>query len=348
MLDRTTGIVVAGAGSIGCYAGGCLALAGRVVTLLARPRIVDAVQADRLAIADLDGGERKPGQSALRAVVDPAAAFTGAALVLVTVKSGDTAEMAELIARHAPPDATVVSLQNGTGNAARLRQSLVGTQRVVAGMVPFNVVQDETPDGRVVFRRTTSGEVHVETGVPGLVELLNVESFEVAAAADMAAVQWGKLVLNLGNAVNALSGLPLAEQLADRRWRLILAAQIDEALAVMHRAGIKPVAIGALRPALLPYVLRLPDFLFRMLARRMIAVDPKARSSTLQDLDRGRRTETDEFQGAIVRLAGEVGTTAPLSQRILECIREAEAVGKGSPHLAPDDLMPRRQSPSNS
>ena len=330
---------MAGAGSIGCYAGGSLALAGRPVTLLARPRIVDAVAAGRLAVADLDGSERKPRASALRAIADPAAAFAGAGLVLVTVKSGDTAEMARLVAGHAPPDATVVSLQNGTGNAALLRQSLLPTQRVVAGMVPFNVVQDETPDGRMVFRRTTSGEVRVEDGVPRLVDLLNVEGLQVASAADMSAVLWGKLILNLGNAVNALSGLPLAEQLADRRWRLILAEQMDEALMVMRRAGIRPLAVGALRPALLPYVLRLPDFLFRLLARRMISVDPKARSSTLQDLDRGRRTETDEFQGAIVRLAAEVGMTAPLSQRILDHIRAAEAAGEGSPRLAPDALM---------
>ena len=342
MLDRTTGIVVAGAGSIGCYAGGCLALSGRAVTLLARPRIIDAVQAGRLAIADLDASERKPARSALKAVADPAAALAGAGLVLVTVKSGDTAEMAKLVASHAPADATVVSLQNGTGNAALLRQSLLSSQRVVAGMVPFNVVQDEQPDGHVVFRRTTSGEVHVEAGVPGLVDLLNVEGFQVASAADMTALLWGKLVLNLGNAINALSGLPLAEQLADRRWRLVLAAQMDEALAVMRRAGIKPVAVGPLRPALLPYLLRLPDFLFRLLARRMIAVDPKARSSTLQDLDRGRRTETDEFQGAIVRLAGEVGMTAPLSRLVLERIRAAEAAGKGSPRLSPEDLTPPR------
>ena len=209
-------------------------LSGRAVTLLARPRIVDAVQAGGLAIADLDGGERKPGHSALRAIADPAAAFAGAGLVLVTVKSGDTVEMAKLVARHAPADATVVSLQNGTGNAALLRQSLPPTQRVVAGMVPFNVVQDETPDGPLVFRRTTSGEVHVEAGVPGLVDLLNVEGFQVAPAADMSAVMWGKLILNLGNAINALSGLPLVEQLADRRWRLVLAAQMEEALAAMR------------------------------------------------------------------------------------------------------------------
>ena len=154
----------------------------------------------------------------------------------------------------------------------------------------------------------------------------------------MNAVLWGKLVLNLGNAINALSGLPLAEQFADRRWRLVLAAQIDEALAVMRACAIRPAAIGALRPALLPFVLRLPDFLFRMLARRMIAFDPEAKSSTLQDLERGRRTETDEFQGAIIRLAEQSGMPAPLTRLVLDRIRAAEAEGKGSPHLSPDEF----------
>src|SRR5919198_1639728 len=147
MLDRTTRIAVAGAGSIGCHAGGCLALAGRSVTLLGRQRLAEAIGSNGLAIVDLDGTERKLTPSAIAVAIDPAEAFKDAGLVLVTVKSGDTAEMAGLIARHAPPDATVVSLQNGTGNAALLRKHLPATQRVVAGVVSFNVVQDQTAEG---------------------------------------------------------------------------------------------------------------------------------------------------------------------------------------------------------
>lgn len=338
MLDRTTRIAVAGAGSIGCHAGGCLALAGRSVTLLARQRLAEVIGKDGLTIIDLDGRGRKLAPSAIAAAVDPAKALKDAGLVLVTVKSGDTAEMAGLIARHARLDATVVSLQNGTQNAALLRQHLPATQRVVAGVVSFNVIQDQAADGAPVFRRTTDGEVLVEAGVPGLIELLTVEGLPVASAADMTAVLWGKLILNLTNAINALSGLPLVEYLSDRRWRMILAAQIEEALAAMRAAGINPAKVGALRPALLPFLLRLPDFLFRIVARRMLTVDPKAKPSTLQDLERGRKTETDEFQGAIVRLAEQVGTAAPLSRLVLRHIRAAEKAGKGSPRLTPQDF----------
>ena len=235
MLDATTRIAVAGAGSIGCYAGGCLALAGRAVTLLARPRIVDAVGKTGLPSPISTAASASSAPSALAAIADPAAAFAGAGLVLVTVKSGDTAEMAELIARHAPPDATVVSLQNGTGNADT---SAAIAARPRSAWSPAwcrstsSRMNRRTGTGR--FGARTSGEIHVEAGVPGLVDLLERRGLPVAPAADMTAVLWGKLVLNLGNAINALSGLPLAEQLADRRWRLILAAQMDEALAVMR------------------------------------------------------------------------------------------------------------------
>ncbi|CCV10066.1 2-dehydropantoate 2-reductase (fragment) [Mesorhizobium sp. STM 4661] len=227
-------IAIAGAGSIGCYAGGCLALAGRKMVLLARPRIEDALRKDGLRVSDLDGRDRHIAPEALTVTADPVAAMSGADIVLVTVKSGATEDMAALIAAHAHPDAMVVSLRNGVSNADRLRAGLAG-RRVFAGMVPFNVVQ--SPGGELPFRvhRASEGKVMIEEGAAGLVDLLNVDGFAVTTHGDMKAVQWGKLLMNLNNALVALSGLPLATELSDRRWRLILAGQIEEAFR--HRAG---------------------------------------------------------------------------------------------------------------
>ncbi|MEO5755541.1 MAG: 2-dehydropantoate 2-reductase [Mesorhizobium sp.] len=327
-------IVVAGAGSIGCYAGGCLALAGRPVILLARPRIEAALLQGGLRVTDLEGRDRviKPG--ALVVTADPAAALQKADVVLVTVKSGATQDMAALIAAHARPDAVAVSLQNGVDNADRLRAMLPG-RRVLAGMVPFNVVQ--SPDGEMPLRvhRASDGKVMIEDGEGGLAALLGVDGFAVETHADMKAVLWGKLLMNLNNALVALSGLPLAAELADRRWRLILAGQIEEALAAMKASRIEPARIAGLRPALLPKVLRLPDWLFKLLARRMLAIDPEARSSMWDDLQRGRATEIDDLQGAIQRLAEKAGTPAPLVVRIMTLVRKAEQEKRGSPGLAP-------------
>ncbi|PSJ57850.1 2-dehydropantoate 2-reductase [Pseudaminobacter soli (ex Li et al. 2025)] len=337
MVDKDSQIVIAGAGSIGCYAGGCLALAGRKVRFLCRPNIEAKLRAGGLRVSDLDGRNRLLDAGVVHGTTDPAEALTDANVVLVTVKSGATEEMAELIAAHARSDAVVVSLQNGVDNVGRLTAQL-GSRWVLAGMVAFNVVQKN--NGKPVHvHRATEGAALIENVVPGLAELLDVDGFAVRTHADMRAVLWGKLLFNLNNALVALSGLPLATELADRRWRLILARQIDEALAVLKAASIKPGRIGGLRPALLPKILRLPDWLFRLVARRMLMVDPEARASMWDDLERGRPTEIDEFQGKIMQLAQETGTPAPLTARIMALVETAEAAEAGSPQLSPEQVL---------
>ncbi|SFP82602.1 2-dehydropantoate 2-reductase [Mesorhizobium sp. NFR06] len=343
MASEASTIAIAGAGSIGCYVGGCLALAGRKVVLLGRGRVVETMRQGGLRVSDLDGRDRRVEAQAISATDDPATALRDADIILVTVKSGGTAEMAKLIAAHGRPDAVVASLQNGVDNADRLRAGLPGRQ-VLAGMVMFNVVQ--SPDGEVPFRvhRASQGEVMIDGGIDGLADRLDVDGLAVEARADMKAVQWGKLLMNLNNALVALSDLPLARQLADRRWRVILAGQIDEALAAMKAAAVAPARITGLPPSLLPKVLRLPDWLFGLLARRMLAIDAQARSSMWDDLKRGRPTEIDELQGAVIRLARQTGTPTPINERVMALVRQAEAGKRGPPGLTPDAVNPGPRS----
>jgi 2-dehydropantoate 2-reductase len=340
--DLTPRIVVAGAGNIGCYVGGCLALAGRNVTLLLRPALADAIGRHGLRISDLDGADRTLPSPALALATEPGVALAAAQIVLLTVKSGATADMAALIARHAPAEAIVISLQNGVGNADVLRTQLSPAQRAVAGMVPFNVVQSRSDGDRPRFHRATSGTVLIAAGVPGLHEVLNVPGAPVREHADMTGVLWGKLLLNLNNALNALSDLPLARELGDRRWRLLLAAQIEEALAVLKAAHVRPARIEGVPPSAIPSILRLPDVLFRLVARRMLAIDPQARSSMSEDLRLRRPTEIDHLQGAILALADKVGVAAPLTERILHLIKGAESASAGSPSLGPAQVASMR------
>jgi 2-dehydropantoate 2-reductase len=333
--DRSVRIVVAGAGSIGCYVGACLALAGRDVTLLLRPALAGAIARQGLRISDLDGLDQALAPSAIRLATDPEAALAQADIVLVTVKSGDTAAMAELIAEHGASGMTVVSLQNGVGNVDVLLARLGGMARVVAGMVPFNVVQTQSAGTPPRFHRATSGTVLIGAGVSGLREALDVKGVATAESKDMAGVLWGKLLLNLNNALNALAGIPLAAELADKRWRRLLAGQISEGLAVLKAAGIKPARIEGVPPGAVPRILKLPNWLFKRVAGRMLAIDPEARSSMWEDLERRRPTEIDYLQGAIVALAAKTRVRVPLTQRIVELVKQAEAARAGSPGLTP-------------
>lgn len=319
-------IAIFGAGSIGAYVGGSLIASGADVILIGRARMRERLARLGLILTDLRGHRSELTGAQIAYAEDPAA-LASADLILVTVKSADTAAAGQLIRDHAKPTAMVISLQNGIGNADTLREFLPDST-VLAGMVPFNVVQ--LPDGRL--HRGTEGEMVVEAS-----PALEVWQKTFAAAhlplvmhADFAAVQWGKLLLNLNNPVNALSDLPLKTELSQRAYRRSLALLIEEALQVLRAAGIQPAKVGRVGPRMLPSLLRLPDLLFRRVAAAMLRMDPEARSSMWEDLQAGRRTEVDYLNGAVVKLAESCGRDAPVNRRMIALIRTAEA----GPHKA--------------
>ena len=315
-----TRIAVLGAGSIGAYVGGALIAAGGNVTLIGRTRMREQVALHGLTVSDMDGRNTVLSPAQVHYSEDPSG-LASADLVLVTVKSADTEGIASLLAMHAAPGALIVSLQNGIGNADVLRRALP-ERTVLAGMVPFNVVQ--LPKSR--FHRGTEGSLMVQAS-PALAPWLPM--FEAAGLplvqrTDFVAVQWGKLLLNLNNPVNALSGVPLKAQLSDRNYRRCLALLIDEALQALDAAGITPAQIGKVPPSRMPRLMRLPDWLFKRIAAAALRIDPEARSSMWEDLQAGRRTEVDYLNGAVVALAQKAGLDAPANKRIVALVHAAE------------------------
>jgi 2-dehydropantoate 2-reductase len=321
-------ICIAGAGSIGCFVGGMLAAAGRHVSLLARPHLVDGIARNGLLLTSFEGGRWHLSAGQVTSSDDPAI-LKDAGVIIVAVKSGDTSAMAGLIAQHAAADAVIVSLQNGVGNVATLKQALPG-HRVLGGMVPFNVVTRD--DGTV--HRATSGALVIERDSDDTAARLAVANLPIQSTDNIVGVQWGKLLVNLSNALNALSDLPLHAQLQQRGWRLLFADQMTEGLAVLRAAGISPVAATAIPPWLTPHLLRLPDGVFGLILRRVMKIDINARSSMWEDLQRRRPTEIDYLQGVILELANQYGVATPLSRRVVEMVKAAEAARRGSPALS--------------
>jgi 2-dehydropantoate 2-reductase len=238
--------------------------------------------------------------------------------VLLTVKSGATAAAAAELGAALPAGTLVLSMQNGVSNAA-VASAAAPSLRVLPGMVPYNVAELEPGH----FHRGTIGYLAAQDDL----ELRDWSvAFERARLpltlhADLRAIQWGKLLLNLNNPVNALSGMSLRDELLVRGYRQCLAALIDEARGVLANAGIAPAAVGAVKPAMLATLLRLPTPLFRIIAARMLRIDPKARSSMADDLQLGRPTEIDALCGAVVELARERGIDAPLNRRLVELVK---------------------------
>ncbi|KAJ3020044.1 hypothetical protein HKX48_001402 [Thoreauomyces humboldtii] len=206
---------------------------------------------------------------------------------------------------------TVVPLMNGVRAGDEATDALPGCT-VVEAMWPFNVIQDEDH----VFVQASAGKVHLSDSSEGirLAEIVSATGIDTITAHDISAVLYGKLLINLHNANSALMGLKLQEELASPIARAAWAGCLTEALR------------------------QLPNFLFMPIAHRFFSVDPRATSSMYEDLKRNRTTEIDYLQGEIVRLSNASGTSAPLCERILALVRQAEAKKEGLPNLT-DEIL---------
>jgi len=334
MTELRIGIL--GAGSIGCYVGGkLLAAEAAEVTLVGRARMQGEIAAHGLHVRGVEGDALVPAER-VRYSLDPAA-LAGHDVVLVAVKSAQTAEVAEQLAGLLDAETLVVSLQNGLRNAETLAEVL-GEARVAPAIVGFNVVSL----GAGVLHSGMSGPLVLERR-PGpvfdrLIDALTRTGLPVEVPDDIAPEQWTKLLVNLNNAISALSSAPTRELLLTPGYRRAIAAVVAEALGVLRAAGISPAPLRGVPIGWMPTVLRLPTPLVRLVTRAQMKVDPKARSSMWEDLTKGRPTEVDFLNGEIVRLAERVSAAAPMNRRIVELVHAAEESGAGSPRLSPEAL----------
>ncbi len=315
-----------GAGSIGCYVGGRLAKTCEV-TLIGRREAMDAIARHGVSLGSPGQPPETipPGAITATTTVDGA---HGADIVLVTVKSASTSGAGRDLAPVLAPGAIVISLQNGLHNTTRLRAALESrmlSNPVLPGMVAFNVVQPAP----ATYLRATSGEIMIERhdGTAAFLEAADKAGMSMRARDDMREVQHAKLLMNLNNAINALSGLPLRDQLGQRDYRKVLALCQEEGLSVFAREGVAPARLGPIPPAATIRLLRCSDPVFKALAASSLKVEASARSSMADDLVLGRRTEIDELQGEVARLGDQHGIPTPACDRIVELVRKAEADG---------------------
>lgn len=329
---------VFGAGAIGSFLGIRLSSVGVPVTLVGRASLVQA--RDVLVALGVDGTEARPGAD-LVATSDHAA-LADVDVCLVSVKSRDTTEAARNMAGVLAPEAVVVSFQNGLRNPARLREVL--KQTVVPGMVSYNVLRE----GAGGFRQATSGPIVTGPGegdaVARMQELAEAfkragEHFELRKR--VGDVMSGKLLLNLINGVCAVTGLTIAEAMRSRTVRWSFAQLMREGLKVMRAAGLRPATVLGIPPGAIARMLAMPDAIVLRVAKKLVSIDPRAKSSTLQDLEAGKATEIDDLSGEIVRLAAQAGKAAPANRIIVDTVHSLEIAAPPLPFLTPEALRER-------
>jgi len=325
-------VAILGAGSVGCFIGGVWQAAGLPVTFVGRSKLAREIDENGLILTDFAGWrtELRPGDVDYRCGPE---ALDEAEVILLCVKSGDTADAAAQIAEHGRESATVISFQNGVSNIDVLEHGLGGRFEIARGMVPFNVAHL----GKGHFHKGVAGTLHAarRPATAALGDAVKGGPAALDLSDNMLALAWGKLLINLNNAINALSGRTLVEQLRQRDYRRVFAASMREGLGLLRRAEIEPAKIGPAAPAMLPHIIAAPDWLFNRLFLKSWKIDAKARSSMADDLAHNRKTEIDYINGELVALAARLGIDAPINRAIVELVRKAEA---GARPLAPATL----------
>jgi len=284
-------VLVMGAGAVGGYFGGLLARAGVETTFVARGAHLEAIRGNGLRVRSPQGDFHVPA----RAVADPGEA--GAAdLVLFCVKSYHTEEAARALAPALGESTSVLTIQNGVENEAALG-AVVGEGRVLPG-VAYVSAAVEAPgvirhlaEGSVAFGEADGSVSHRARAIEALFRRADVR---VTLSDNIWGVKWAKLAWNATfNTLNALVGGTF-----DR-------IGADEALLGVGERAMREIAAVAVAAGV-----RFPErAVARGLAWARQALPIK--TSTLQDLEAGRRLELDALTGAVVRKAAALGVPVP-------------------------------------
>jgi 2-dehydropantoate 2-reductase len=311
--------LVVGAGAIGAFLAARLTEAGWPVALLARGATLRRLAVEPLELTD-DGRMRRV---AVRAVGEPAA--TGPAdLVLICVKSQDTAGAAGAVRGVLSPGAVVLSLQNGVRNPGLIAEALPGVS--VGGVAVYLGCQRTGPGAvtRRPSRDPATGALRdrLVGGPPGAIGRRLVA---VAAAAGVAVqvverpetALWAKLVANASlNTVTALGRARVGRVFADPAAVALMLAIGGEVERVAAAAGV-PLEPGAARRYVADARRRLP---------------PDGGSSTLFDLEAGRPLEREALVGAVVREGSRLGVDTPHSRAcdaLLQLVDPGRLSGSG-------------------
>ncbi|MFH1928611.1 MAG: 2-dehydropantoate 2-reductase [Chloroflexota bacterium] len=313
-------IAIIGAGAIGSALGALLARSGQDVTLVGRPAHVAAIRQDGLRV---DGCLRE-------FTVQVEAAETldfRPDLALLTVKTQDvTVAVRDNLAYLT--EVPLLTLQNGV-RSDELVASLLPWPQILSAVVRLTATY--LNPGRVTLldqgtliigRPFGPRDVQVEE-----VACVLKGAVTTHVSDNIRGAHWLKLIVNLINALPALTNYTMRQVSADPHLSRLGVGLMREGLRVTDQAGIQLESLPQMPASLIRLIGRLPMGLtarmFAAMARRMES-DWPIWGSTLQSIRRGRSTEIDYLNGEVVQLGKQVGVSTPLNAKVVELVHGVE------------------------
>lgn len=325
-----TNIPILGAGAIGSALGALLNRQGQAVTLIGRPNHVQAIQRHGLHLDGAFGTFTVQVSAAETLDFQPEIAF-------LTVKTQDVVATVQAN-RQFLSNALVVTFQNGL-RSDELVAELLPAAQIVSSVVIMSASYLEpgkvsvTYPGAFVVGRPSAP---VDSTVERVAALLR-QAVQTRVSSNIRGAHWLKLIINLNNALPAITDMNLARILADPHLRRLSMTLMREGLLVAQQAGVRLESLPE-TPALLIRLLgRMPSSLAGLMLassiRRVEKLGPFY-GSTHQSLQRGRATEIDYLNGEIVRLGEQLNVPVPFNAWVLRLVHQVEQTGQFLPATA--------------
>jgi 2-dehydropantoate 2-reductase len=311
-----------GAGAIGTYIGGSLALGGQQVVFVERPEVAERLRSRGLRL-NISGSEHHLPTPQVVGSIEQALATQEYDVALFALKSFDTATfLASLTVPMAslPP---FLCLSNGVDNEPVIA-AVLGPDKVIAGTVTSAIGLREAGD--IVLERlrgvgVAAGHQLSEQLVAAMdAAALNARLFK--SAADM---KWSKMLTNLvANATSAILDMPPSQIFAHPGLYRLEIGQLREALQVMAAQGIKVVDLPGTPVRLLALAVKhLPLAISRPLLGRAIGGGRGGKMPSFHiDLHSGRgKSEVDFLNGAVVQAGQRTNIPTPVNNLLYEKLR---------------------------
>jgi 2-dehydropantoate 2-reductase len=334
--------LVFGAGAIGTYVGGQLALNGQHVGFIERPDVANKLRKDGLRL-EIGGKQRLLSHPKVVTTIEEALRTGPFDVAIFALKSYDTEGALKNISIYSSSLPPFLCLQNGVENEQMLA-SVLGTERVIAGTVTSSVARRAAGD--IILERNRGIGIYAGHLLSGsLSNALEEAGIKVRLYAQAADMKWSKMLTNLlANATAAILDMSPDEIFEHPGLYRLEVAQFREALAVMKAQRIRVVDLpGTPVRALSLAITRLSPGKSRVLLQRILGKGRGGKMPSLHiDLHNGSsRSEVGWLNGAVVRLGEAFGVPTPVN-RVLNDTLQAIVARKIPPEKfrrRPDRLI---------
>lgn len=313
--------LVFGAGAIGTYIGGSLALSGQPVVFLERPEGAAGLRDHGLRLA-LNGEPKAIPQPVLVETFAQALAQGPFDLAILAVKSYDTQSLLDSLGDRIIDVPPILDLQNGVDNEAVVA-SRAGQDKVIPGTVTSAI--GRLGPGAIRLERLRGVGVGGSHAVnQRLLQDLNHAELNAHEYADGTSMKWSKMITNLlANASSAILDMTPAEIFSDPRLYKLEIAQVREALRVMRALHMKVIDLPGTPVRLLAWAVQyLPESISRPFLYRAVGAGRGGKMPSFHiDLHAGRgKSEVEYLNGAVVRHGEDVGIQTPVNQALTELL----------------------------